>query len=356
LLSFVRNEAGERKVMLRVLGDGTGKEEILVSGGLKDPYYAVLAVDRRDTIWMFFTALAESGNYDVFARHYSNEGGLSDPVNLTESGDDAMHPDAAVDGSGNVWVTYYRWQKMGFHSRDKEIFARFFDGEAWSEEMRLSPRDLPDYEDHTDPSIAPAPDGGVCVAWSWDMHPLQDDRYRRYRRYQTRFRAEAPTIFGCGASADSGEGDLYFFGEASIDNAPELHAAAGGTLWCAFNALEPGYTKSLYASSCAPQTFDRGEQYAVERGVLDLCTPRFIEAKGELAMVWSSQDFEGAWSLKKSVYENGKWSGPEIIEERGDPRFPAAACAKDGTPWLAFTEETGRGRRIILRKLGFRGG
>jgi hypothetical protein len=91
-------------------------------------------------------------------------------VRLTDSGDDAMHARMACDDKGHVWAAYYKWHKMGKYSRDKEVYIRKLENGQWSNEIRISPTDVPQYEDHSEPSIS-AYGSGVAIAWSCDFYP-----------------------------------------------------------------------------------------------------------------------------------------------------------------------------------------
>jgi hypothetical protein len=348
LTSYVTLRDGAGEVRVR-----TGEtKEIPVAAGCADAYDAVMAAG-ADRTWIIYCGLAPSGKYDVYVRSLDGELALSEAVNLTASDDDAMGPDATIDDAGRLWVTYYRWHRMGTASRDKEVYARVFDGTSWSKEMRLSPADLPAYEDHTDPSIAPDPTGGVSVAWSWDMHRSRDPKYARYR--QT-YHAEAPTIFGRRLSAKDGPGDLLFLGHAGVDGAPELYRATDGRLWCAWNALYPagrGFRKALLASSCAKGAKDRERRHLVEAGALDVCTPRFFEHDGALHVIWSSRSDTSNWRLMTSAFAEGEWSTPRVVEGKGDPRFVSVAADRDGGIRLAFVRDGDDGRVLVVKRLEF---
>lgn len=354
-LSFVSDGRGKSEVFLRHLGGGPVKldHEICISEGYADAHDAVVAVDRANNKWIAYTGLpedSEESKYDIFVRCFDNDGELFSAVNLTESDDDAMHPAAVVDEQGHLWVAYYRWMKMGMASRDKEIFARCWNGARWSDEIRLSPDDLPAYEDHTDPAIAAAPGGGVNVAWSWDMH---SSKIEKYARLQKEYHADAPTIFGRAVNRDGAE-DLLFLGEAGIDGAPALFLASGGKTWCAWNGLgnlRRGETKGLYTSVCSADANIRSGQFPVEVKVRDICTPRFFERKGSLGLVWASQDNRDVWVLKMSTFADGDWTKPAVIEKKHNPRFPTVIVDDDGAINIAFVRDGSTGREVALRTL-----
>ncbi|MBU0754308.1 MAG: hypothetical protein KJ645_04165 [Planctomycetes bacterium] len=347
-LSFVRNEGQGAEVYLKSLQEGTGGKEIYVSEGYQDAYYATSIVDPENNVWIFFTALADSGKYDIFVRNYSEAEGLSAAVNVTKSEDDAMHPSAVVDRAGQVWLAYYGWQKMNGVSRDKEVFARFYNGSEWSGEIHVSPDDVPDYEDHTDPSITAATDGGVIVAWSWDMH---ETKIEPYHGFQTKYGAESPTIFGRKISAQGVPGEFLLLGHQGIDGAPELGRASEDRLWCAWNTLgfeKENMEKSMVAGFIEAGKTARKEQYVIESGAQNIDSPCLIDDMESPSLYWCSQDKKGDWSLKGSAFENGTWRKPATIEKKGDPRFLAAARSKEGRIVLAFSQLDGTNRKIAI--------
>ncbi|MFH2002528.1 MAG: hypothetical protein ABIK28_22845 [Planctomycetota bacterium] len=345
-LSYTTNRNKENEVYLRFLKKGEGRDEVLVSEGLKDAYYSTMALDFKDRLWVFFSALADSGRYDIFARYWKAGKGLSDIENITEASEDAMYPDAKVDSEGRIWLAYYGWEKMGNHSRDKEVYARYLDGKEWSEEaIHLSPDDVPDYEDHTDPTLAVDSLGNVYAAWSWDLHPLEDPKYSRY---QESFGAENPTLFGRRFNLKDPPGALLFLGHTGIDAAPEIYCDVNDKLWCAWNSFqysETGYKKALYVSDCKPDDADYSTSYMIESDVRDICTPRFVEQSGRLHLIWCSQDQEKVWRMKLSLFLEAEeyWSDPETIVSEGNPRFPSIALDGNGVLQIVYSKAGGKG-------------
>ena len=351
-LAFTRfDRKGGAAVLIRRL-DASGKKvwEHIASEGYDDAYHGVVAADREGRARVFFTALADSGKYDVFTRTFDVSGEAGDAKNLTRSSDDAMHPAVTTDADGRIWVAYYRWHKMGFHSRDKEVYARRLDGDTFGDEIRCSPEDVPTYEDHTDPAIAPAPGGGVVTAWSWDMHPLKDEKYAKL---QHMYRAESPTIFGRALTAAGGAGKLVVLGSRGIDGLPSLFLDSTNRLWCAWNTLDfRAPEKTLYASWWTGEGEGREDQLPVEEGVLDVRRAAFAEAGGKVHLVWASRRGEGEpWRLMRSAWGGKTWSPPEVIDAKGMPGTPALAVGPDGTLWLARPLDKGKARTIVLDTL-----
>ncbi len=345
LLCYVTGGRGGHEVRVRRLADGEPQgADIVIAESDVDAYDAVAASDGDGGLWIAYTALAGSEKYDVFVRRLLKTGKLTDAENVTESGDDAMHPGIAVAGDGSVWVTYLRWVRMGFYSRDKEIFVRCRGGDTWSDEVRLSPDDVPAHEDHTDPVIAMGPDGPV-VAWSWDLHKMENEAYARYF---SEYRAGAPTIFGRRLTPTGNPGGVLFLGEAGLDAAPTLHHAPDGRLWCAWNALGRS-KKSLVTSVLDPDASDRKTQLVVEKGMRDVCSPRFIRRGESLAVLWTSQSGRGRWSLRTSTLTGRKWSKPVVLVKEGNPRLPSVAVDTAGKAWVAYVADTKGGRHIVVQ-------
>jgi hypothetical protein len=332
--------------LLYVEGDAHG-HRIRVRGVEKP----ISSTDAFDAVaagrFVFWVGLAASGKYDVFAKRWPD----GKPVNLTDSDDDAMDPAATIAADGSVWVAYTRWRKMGTVSRDKEVYARRFDGKSWSAEIRLSPDDVPVYEDHTDPAIAPDGKDGVAVAWAWDMHRMRDPKYARY---QTSYHAEAPTIFGRRATA-SGAESLLFFGHRGIDGTPGLFRDRAGRLHCAWRTLTYGRTgegKALIVSRLAADAPDRADQRVVEEGRRDAAAPFFYVNNGVLHLVWSSQAEDGRWTIRRSRLEKGVWTKPEDLVAEGNPRESSVAISKWWQVLLAYAKDDGPHRRIVLKTIG----
>jgi len=343
IYSYSTDKNGTMELRLKL-----ADKDINASEGYNDAYCGVSTIGPDGKIWTFFCALAESNKYDIFARSFDADGHGGEALNLTKSTGDAMYPSATTDENGVVWISYYRWRKMGAYSRDKEIYARCFNDNKWSPEFRISPKDVPDYEDHTDPSITPLPGGGVACAWSWDLHTMKD---KKYKRYHDLYNAEAPTIFGRTITKDKGAEDLLFFGARSFDAAPELFTAKDKSIWCAWNALNFQHSKYLMASITPLGETDRAEQFVIEEGAQDICSPRFAEYSGELVCVFASQDFENRWRLKFSSFSKGDWSAPKVLENEIYSKDLSLAKDKKGELFAAIVCDEKMGRKIIVKKL-----
>lgn len=247
---------------------------------------------------------------------------------LTDSDDDAMHARLAAGKDGSVWVAYYKWQKRNGLSRDKEVFVRRFDGGTWSDEVQVSPTDVPWYEDHTAPTIA-ATGNGAVVAWSWDFH--QPDGYTKESRN--------PTIFFRSVGSDLELFDTNAASGTAIDTMPCV-AVKGGKLLLAWESIS--WDRAKRADRKSVHVWD-GQTAALSRGLFNVCTPRLaLSPTGAISCVWAETKSGLEWRLMRADFdERGASSGsPTTIVTEGNPRFPAISYDADGTLWVAYGKET----------------
>jgi hypothetical protein len=174
-LVFVRDRGGVGDLFHQILEDGQWSQPTRITRSAADDYAPFLCSDaERGVRLVWCSNRGPLSRYDVFTNRFDGSA-WSPAQQVTTTDDDAAHPRAVVDRQGNFWVTYYRWVPWGpEQSRDREVFVRYHDGQDWSDEMQISPTDVPRYEDHADPSIAADASGNVWVTWAWDTHPQAD--------------------------------------------------------------------------------------------------------------------------------------------------------------------------------------
>lgn len=165
-VAFTSNRNGNSDIFVRAFDGKTWSDDRPVAATRADEYDATIIVDRQNQVWISWTSNADGNNYNIFATRLAD---TARPTQITHASDEAMHARMACDNNRNVYVTYYKWHKMAQWSRDKEIYLRRWSGSKWSDEVQISPTDVPQYEDHSDPAIAACDDGAV-VCWSWDFH------------------------------------------------------------------------------------------------------------------------------------------------------------------------------------------
>jgi len=251
----------------------------------------------------------------------------------------------ACDEKGRMWVTYYKWHKMGRYSRDKEVYFRRLENGKWSQEIQISPTDVPRYEDHSDPSISTY-GNSVIVAWSWDFHPPN-------KGYSNQ--AEAPTIFLRAVGNNMNLGEISCVSGNNIDVMPSLATTKNRQIWCAWDSLGGNQRKRLcVANPHLGRNNPINKIQSLSKMVFNICSPCFAEnSAGQLTLLWSETEDGNQWILKRSDLDtDNRWSIPTTVESIGNPRFCSAAYDSQGQLWISYSAQKKQGREIVVKKLG----
>jgi hypothetical protein len=339
-LVFTSNRNGTQDVYLRIFDGQKWQPDRPLAASSADEFDASAIVDRSNRVWVSWTSNAAGPRYDVFVACLSGTSTGIQPMQITHSDDDAMHARMAADGKGRIWVTYYKWGKHSGRSRDKEVYARYLQADRWSQEIHVSPEDVPWYEDHTDPVLVAQGDLVVC-AWSWDFH--QPAGYSRV--------PQMPTIFLRKLAPTGAVGRPRAVSGPNADTRPTVAIGPDGRVWCVWESAG-GHTREKMVSFSA-EDLARPEQPGVGTNVSgklkNLCTPCLaMNPQGAASLVWAQENLRGRWVLKQAAAnaENHTWSSPRTLVAQGDPRFPSAAYSKDGVLWVAYSVDTENGREI----------
>jgi len=344
-LVFVRDRGEVGDLHHRVLDGDHWSQPVRVTQSAADDYAPFLCPDPAGGVRLVWCSnSAASGRYDVYTSRFDG-GGWSKPEAVTQSPDDAAHPRAAFDTQGNLWVTYYRWIPWGKgQSRDREIFARYHDGKAWSDEVQLSPTDVPNYEDHADPCIAADAGGNVWVAWAWDTHP-EEGKWP----YPPTF---GSTVFTRQLRAGQPPSQLQMVGM----RAPSLSAAMRDPKWAfvpevycrndeAWFAFEAHKVGGEHAFAVVPYQPGEGFPAPTELGAnrTFVCSPRLVgDGQGRIAAIWSAPAAEHYVVHRADLGSDGSWKEAGAIwsDPAADLRSAVGAFDGKGRLWLAAVRTT----------------
>ena len=346
---FTTNRNGNSDVFVRKFDGKAWSEDRPVAETAADEYDPMIVIDAQNRAWMSWTTNADGKNYNIFTITLADAATSVKPVQVTRAADDAMHARMACDRKGNVYLTYYKWHKMGQWSRDKEVYARRWMGKMWSNEVRVSPTDVSEYEDHSDPAIAGC-DRGAVICWSWDFH--------RPRGYTAQ--AEAATIFARRIDDELKLGKIVPISGKQIDLTPALGASDDEHIWCAWDSLgrEDGpriYRKTLHIRQVTSEAQGgRTESMKFSEPVINVCTPTFaVSPDGVMSLLWSQTSDGASWVLKRADFDpkRNEWSKPHTAESKGNPRYCSAGYDGSGELWVSYSVQTEMGREIAARKL-----
>lgn len=351
-VAFTTNHGGTQDVYLREFDGQKWLPDRPVAATEADEFDGTVIVDREDRVWVSWTSNGGGSHYDVHVVCTSDSSSISAPVQVTNSHDDAMHARMASDAQGRIWVTYYKWHKMHGCSRDKEVYARCLEDGRWSDEIRVSPTDVPEAEDHFDPVIA-AYEDGVIVGWSWDFHPQNSSSYSAV--------SKLPSIFLRTVGPAAELGPVRAVSGPNADTRPAIARRGDGRICCVWESVvhrggsDPGYQKIIAGSV---EDLGRDQEPGTGMDVTgfkrNICTPCLAASpSGDVASVWSEVDDRGRWELKFAILDGrtARWAQPKtVVSSDHNARFPAAAFDADGRLWIAYSTETGEGRGIQVVK------
>ena len=344
---FTSVKNGNSDIIMKIIDGNSPIGDIPIAATDADEYDGTVLVDNDNRAWVCWTSNAVDNTYQIHLTCLKDIEDGKKSMLVTNSEEDSMHGRMTTDDSGTLWITYYRWLKIGQNSRDKEIYLRKFTNGTFSKEIHISPTDVPEYEDHTDPSISLL-DRQVIVSWSWDFH-----RPKNYPQD-----AREPTIFSRAINQDLSLGKPFHISGNKIDSAPVLSKPQNKKLWCAWDSLDynrrdRAYRKNLYIRSLnAANNVDK--ETAIAENLMNVCGPCFAFDQNQKGILtWSQTENGKDWSLWKAEYdpENDSFKQVSVVISEGNPRFGSCAYDSRGQLWLAYSARTEKGREIIVKKL-----
>jgi len=338
---------GNSDIVMRICDDTSSSKDISVTATDADEYDGTVLVDNKDRVWVCWTSNAADGKYQIHLTSLKDIRDGRESLIVSKSKEDAMHGRMTADDSGNLWITYYQWHNMGNNSRDKEVYLRQYSNGVFSNEIHISPTDVPSYEDHTDPSVSIVNEQ-IVVSWSWDFH-----RPKGYTQA-----AKEPTIFARTISKDFTIGKPFHISGHRIDAAPILSSAYNGNLWCAWDSLgrnqkERVYRKTLFVRSLNANDAI-GKEFAVAGDLVNVCSPCFAFDGSRKGVLTFSQSENGKdWSLWKAEYDSDSngWKEPAMLISEGNPRFGSCVYDTQGRLWIAYSVQTDKGREVTIKRV-----
>ena len=344
---FTSVKNGSSDIIMRITDDNSQIRDIPIAATEADEYDGTVLVDKNNHVWVCWTSNAVDNIYQIHLTCLKDVEDGKKSLLVTNSEEDSMHGRMTADDSGTLWITYYRWLKIGPNARDKEIYLRKFSNGTFSKEIQISPTDVSEYEDHTDPSISLL-DRQVIVSWSWDFH-----RPKGYTKD-----AQEPTIFSRAIDQDLSIGKPFHLSANKIDSAPVLSKARNNKLWCAWDSLDynrrdRAFRKNLYIRRInAAEAIDT--EIAIAENLVNICSPCFAFGQNQKGVLtWSQTDNGKDFSLWKAEYDPEKDSFKQVnkVTYEGNPRFGSCVYDSQGQLWLAYSAQTDKGREIVVKKL-----
>ena len=344
---FTSLNNGNSDIAMQIYDGTTFSKDIPIAATDADEYDGTVLIDNKNHVWVCWTSNAGDNKYQIHLTSLKDIQDGRENINVSKSKEDAMHGRMTADASGNLWITYYQWHSMGQYSRDKEVYLRKYSNGEFSKEMRISPADVPSYEDHTDPSMS-IMNEQIFVSWSWDFH--RPEGYTKDAR--------EPTIFARTISKDLTLGKPFHISGHRIDAAPMLSSAYNDNIWCAWDSLgrsqkDRVYRKNLYVRSLNARVAI-GEEFVIAQDLVNVCSPCFaFDSAGNGVLTFSQSENGRDFSLWKAEYDsdNNCWKEPVMIVSEENPRFGSCVYDAKDKLWIAYSVQTNTGREVTVKQV-----
>ena len=306
---FTSNRNGSQDIFMRFFDGQKWSDDIPIAVTAADEYDGTVLIDKKGQICVCWTSNANSKTYEIFFNSFMSPFQQGTPIKVTNSDDDTMHARMACDEKNIIWIAYYKWHKAGKYSRDKEVYLCRLENGHLSGELQISPKDVPWYEDHTEPAIF-AYNDGVVVAWNWDFHPAS-------KAYSNQ--AGGPTIFIRQINNDMTLGKISSVSGKNIDVTPSVAVSDNGQIWCSWDSQGAKQYKSICVRNANPGSNNTpSEIQALSKPVANICTPTLVAgSKNCLTLLWSESEDNTNWVLKSAKLDtqNKKaWTDIKVIE------------------------------------------
>lgn len=341
---FAARRDGGTEIVLRHHDGKAFTSRVIVAAAPGAPQAPDLACAADGRVWVAWTADDGNGGRDVFARPLG-DGKPGSVHRITSAADDAQRPAVCVAGDGAIWVTYHAWNSAFGASRDRDVFARRFDGKQWSPEIRVSPAE-PAVDDHADPDIVADPDdpSRVWIAWSWDYHSSLEGND---------LEVDQPTIFVRRVGPESPDDKVHPIltprGRHAIELRPRLAIDGSGRVHCAYDSWSSDRRSARLAVGGAGG-FKVVQTVALAGGAPG-APDVAVDAGGNVTLIWQTGE-PGQVRLAGAARRADKWRNLTLAGAlRADARHPAIAAGRDRSWWIAAEVETEHGIEVKVVRL-----
>jgi hypothetical protein len=296
----------------------------------------------------------ECGDDDIYARRWEGSSweelriGSASGGGISRNDGTSRAPSIAAGPGGDLYVA---WHDNSGGERNYEIYVRRWDGNDWGEVGAGSATGggiSDNGGDSTHPTAAVAPDGTPYVAWSDDSHSSGKPEI-----YVRRWDGNNWVEVGAGSATGGGISD-----SGGISVFPSLVVASDGRPCVAWSDYVEVYVRCWDGSAWA----EVGAGSATGGGISDSggwsSAPSLAVAPGGPPIVAWEDGYSGSREIYVRRWDGNNWvevgagSAPSggISDSSGDSEFPSLAIAADGTPYVAWQDNTSGERQIYVRR------
>jgi hypothetical protein len=303
--------------------------------------YAAWKDDSSGILEIYVRAWNGSSWEEVGASSASG-GGISNNTGSSE------FPSLAVAPDGTLYAAWYDNSEGNW-----EIYVRAWNGSSW-EEVGASSASGGGISNNTGssefPSLVLAPDGAPYVAW-------HDDSGGSWEIYVRAWNGSSWEEVGIGSA--SGGGISNTGGNSWI---PSLAVAPDGTLYATWHDDSGGnleiYVLAWNGSSWEEVGIGSASSGGISNNTGSSEFPSLVVAPdGTLYVAWHD-DSGGSWEIYVRAWNGSSWeevgagsaSGGGISDNTGVSFDPSLVLASDGTPYVAWHDDSGGSWEIYVRR------
>ena len=371
---YTSNEQGNNDIYLRMYVNGLKEVKTSrITKSLADDCWPDILIDKSRNVWVVWLS-NKDGFYNIYSKYF-NKGVWSEEFKITNpyvvkriklgplvifgnrslNGnhiEDAATPRLGMEDDGTVWVTYGRWNtqytKGIAYSLDREVYATYFDGQKWADEMQVSPTEsgmMESWDDHFFPSVVANPSGGMFVSWVWDIHTL-------YKKNEY-FLSYAPSIAYRTITKNGKVGKVKLFGFRGLERInhpyaeyyPELAIDVHDNLHCVWTKG----VRSILANSVINNEPKIPDQIATTQ--TSFTPPKIIEDREGSLYFISSTERDSKNVLFVCELRGCDWSDPIAIEESTNTiRFPNAIFDNNNELWISYIAYSEKSCNLVVKK------
>lgn len=279
-----------------------------------------IAIDREDKVAVAYEK--QDGNHTgVFVSLYSENAGWGVPARIDSGAGNALFPQAAFDGKGNLHVVYYKEAANGF-----DVYAGAYDSSKskWLDAVRIGSAPL-----------------GKADSWKHKKSIIAWD-----------YPSGKPFISEIKANIYSGSYYYYAWSTSKVDArfrdayTPGLVANKNGKMTAFFINWDGSHMRAYNAVHVEGQGW--GDAALIDNGPADVEHIRAaVNSKGEMAVVFTQWNNDISLRIHARTYsEDAGWGAARIIDAGNESAYnPSVALREDGTivvvwcQWVRFTDE-----------------
>ncbi len=278
-----------------------------------------IAIDRNDRVAVAYEK-QDGGHTGIFVSLYSGDAGWGVPSRIDSGAGNALFPQTAFDGKGNLHVVYYKEAANGF-----EVYAGAYDSSKskWLDAVRIG-------------SAPP----GKTDSWKQKKSIISWD-----------YPSEKPFISEIKANIYSGSYYYHAWSTSKVDArfrdayTPSLVAGRNGKVTAFFINWDGSHMRAFSAG----YTEDRGwgDAVLIDNGPSNVEHIRAAaNSRGDMAIVFTQLNDISLRIYAKTYSEDSGWSPARIIDAGDEEAYnPSIALKEDGTivavwcQWVRFSEE-----------------